>query len=55
MMFYVYEVLIQNIKNLIEQNNVTIYHTLRDGNQYGLIAKLRTSSDIDLLFHDCPP
>jgi len=29
MMFHVYDVMIQDINDLIEQSNVTIYHTLR--------------------------
>lgn len=32
MMFHVYAVLIEDIKDLIEQINVTIYHTLRKRN-----------------------
>jgi len=33
MKYHVHVVLIQDIKELIEQSNITIYHTLREGNQ----------------------
>jgi len=39
--FHVYAVLIQNVKDLLEQNNVNFYHTLREGNQCAdFMAKL---------------
>jgi ribonuclease HI len=56
MMFDVYDVLIQDIKDLIQQSNVTICHTLREENQcVELMAKLGVSSDIELLLCDSPP
>jgi len=55
MSFHVYSVLIQDVKDLIEQNNVTIYHTLRKGKQCtDFMAKLRASSDVELLYHASP-
>jgi len=55
MMFNVYDVLIQDIKDLIHQSNVTICHTLREGNRCAdFIAKLGASSDKELLLCDSP-
>ncbi|MCH96917.1 S-like ribonuclease, partial [Trifolium medium] len=49
-------VLIQDIKDLISQINVSIYHTLREGNQCAdFFAKLRVSSDVDFVTHTSPP
>ena len=54
--YHVYVVLIQDIKELLQQRNVTVCHTLREGNQcVDLLAKLRASSDVDLLIHASPP
>lgn len=54
--FHVHDVLIQDIKKLIEQNNITICYTFRKGNQCAhLLFKLKTLSDIDLLIHPSPP
>jgi len=56
MKFHVYAVLIQDIKELIAQTNVTVYHTLREGNQCAdFMAKLGASSNIELLLHSSPP
>lgn len=50
--FHVYAVLIQDVKDLMEQNNVTVYHTLREDNQcVDFMAKLGASSDTELLYH----
>jgi hypothetical protein len=49
-------VLIQDIKELISQPNVSLYHTLREGNQCAdFFAKLEASSDVDFLTHASPP
>ena len=54
--FHVYAVLIQDVKDLIEEYTVTICHTLREGNQCGnFLAKLGASSDNELLLHASPP
>ena len=54
--YHIYVVLIQDIKNLLRHTNVTVSHTLREGNQCAdFMAKLGASSDIDLLFHESPP
>lgn len=56
MRFHNYAVLIQDIKELIDQMNVTICHTLREGNQCAdFMAKLDASLDIDLCHHASPP
>jgi len=55
MMFNVYALLIQDIKDLIEQCNVIICHILHERNQCAdFMAKLRASSNMDLLLHDSP-
>ncbi|MCI37547.1 replication protein A1-like protein, partial [Trifolium medium] len=54
--YHVYVVLIQDIKELISQSNVTLCHTLREGNHcVDFLAKLGTSSDADLLIYGTPP
>lgn len=54
--FHTYAVLIQDIKELIDQINVTICHTLREWNQCAdSLAKLGASSYIDFSFHTSPP
>lgn len=48
----VHAVLIQDIKDLIEQNNITICCTLREGNQcVDFMAKFGALSNVDLLIH----
>jgi len=55
MKFYVYAVLIQEIKELIAQINVTFCRTLREGNQCAdFMAKLGASSNIEFLLHASP-
>jgi ribonuclease HI len=54
--YHIHVVLIQDIKELLHQSNVTVCHTLREGNQCAdFLAKLGASSDVDLLIHDSPP
>ncbi|CAJ2635885.1 unnamed protein product [Trifolium pratense] len=54
--FHMHAVLIQDIKDLISQSNVSLCHTLREGNQCAdFFAKLGASSDADFTNHDCPP
>lgn len=54
--FHVYAVLIQDVKDLMEQNNVSVYHTLREGNQCAdFMAKFGASSDTGLSYHSSPP
>jgi len=56
MKFHVYVVLIQEIKKLIAQINVTVCHTLREGSQGAdFMAKLGASSNIEFLLHASPP
>ena len=55
MSFHVYAVLIQDVKDSIEHNNVSIFHTLREGNQYAnFMAKLEASSNAEVLYHASP-
>jgi hypothetical protein len=54
--FHVYAVLIQDVKDLMEQNNVPVYQTLREGNQCAdFMVKLGASSDTELFYHSSPP
>ncbi|XP_045797947.1 uncharacterized protein LOC123892169 [Trifolium pratense] len=54
--FHMHAVLIQDIKDLISQSNVSLCHTLREGNQCAdFFAKLGASSDADFTNHDSPP
>jgi len=55
MRFHVYAVLIQDVKNLIEECTVTICHTLRVGNQCAdFLIKLGASSNNELFLHASP-
>jgi hypothetical protein len=52
----IHVVLIQDIKELLSQTNVSLYHTLREGNQCAnFFDKLVTSSDASFLTHVSPP
>ncbi|GAU22830.1 hypothetical protein TSUD_281970 [Trifolium subterraneum] len=52
----IHAVLIQDIKELLSQTNVSLYHTLREGNQcVDFFAKLGVSSDVDYLTHVSSP
>jgi len=54
--FHVYAVLIQDIKELMEQTHATISHTLMEGNQCAdFMAKLGASSNFELICHNSPP
>ena len=54
--FHVYAVLIHEIKTLLSQANVSLHHTLREGNQCAdFLAKLGASSDDFMLLHPHPP
>ncbi|MCI54252.1 replication protein A1-like protein, partial [Trifolium medium] len=47
--YHVHAVLIQDIKELISQSNVTLQHTLKEGNQCAdFLAILGASSNVDL-------
>jgi len=53
--FHVYAVLIQDMKDLMEQSNIIVCHTLREGNQCAnSLAKRGASSDHDLVHHTSP-
>ena len=55
MSFNVYVVLIQDVKDLIEQKNVSIFHSLRERNQRAnFMVKFRVSSDVEMLYR-VPP
>lgn len=55
MRFHIYAVLIQDLKELLDHMNVTIYHTLREGNQCAnFMAKIGASLHIDLCHHTSP-
>jgi hypothetical protein len=50
--YHIYAVLIQDIKELLFQTNVSLSHTLREWNQYAdFFTKLGVSSDVDFLTH----
>jgi hypothetical protein len=54
--FHIHVVLIQDIKDLLSQTNVSLHRTLRDENQCAdFFAKLETSSDANFLTHVSPP
>ena len=54
--FHVYAVLIHAIQELLSEENVTLHHTLREGNQCAdFLTKLGASSDDVLLEHPQPP
>ncbi|XP_045809964.1 uncharacterized protein LOC123904334 [Trifolium pratense] len=54
--FHMHAVLIQDMKDLIYQSNVSLCHTLREDNQCAdFFAKLGASSNTDFISHDCPP
>ncbi|XP_024636248.1 uncharacterized protein [Medicago truncatula] len=56
MKYHVHVVLIQDIKDLLEQNNIIVCHTLREGNQCAdFMVKLGSLSNVDLLIHPYPP
>ncbi|GAU20604.1 hypothetical protein TSUD_33400 [Trifolium subterraneum] len=53
--YHIYGVLIQNIKDYMQQSNINICHTLREGNQCAdYLAKLGASSTEALVIHDTP-
>ncbi|PNX82695.1 replication A1-like protein [Trifolium pratense] len=54
--YHIHAVLIQDIKELLSQTNVSLYHMLREGNQCAdFFAKLGAFSDADYLTHTSPP
>jgi len=54
--YHVYVVLVQDIKEPLHQSNVTICHTLREGNQCAdFFAKRGASLDVNLVIHTPPP
>jgi ribonuclease HI len=54
--YHIHAVLIQDIKELLSQANVSLHHTLREGNQCAdFFAKLGATSDVDFLTHASPP
>lgn len=56
MKYHVHVVLIQDIKDLLEQNKIIVCHTLREGNQCAdFMVKLGSLSNVDLLIHPSPP
>jgi hypothetical protein len=54
--YHIHAVLIQDIKELLSQTNVSFYHTLRERNQCAnFFAKHGASSDADFLTYTSPP
>jgi hypothetical protein len=50
--YHIHAVLIQDIKELLSQANVSLHHTFREKNQCAdLFTKLRASSDANFLTH----
>jgi len=51
-----YSNLVQDIKDLLTTDNLSIQHTLREDNQSAdYMAKLKTASDVDIIIHSSPP
>nr|ABD33195.1 Ribonuclease H [Medicago truncatula] len=56
MKYHVHDVLIQDIKDLVEENNIIVRHTLQKGNQFAdFMAKFGALSNVDFLIHPSPP
>jgi len=58
MIYHVYAVLIQDVKDLIGQSNVNVCHTLREREENHCayyFTKLGANLDIELLYHASPP
>jgi hypothetical protein len=56
MNYHVYDVLIEDIKELFSQSNTTLCHTLREGNNCAdFLTKLGASSDSDPTIHASLP
>lgn len=54
--YHVHAVLIQDIKDKLSQMNVSLRHTLREGNHCAdFFAKLGAGADARLLLHSSPP
>ena len=54
--YHIYAVLIQNIKDLLNDRNISLHHTLREGNQCAdFFAKVGANSDAELVIHHSPP
>jgi ribonuclease HI len=54
--YHIHDVLIQDIKELLSQTNISLYHTLRERNQCAdFFAKLVASLDAGFLTHVSPP
>ncbi|GAU25827.1 hypothetical protein TSUD_30910 [Trifolium subterraneum] len=54
--YRIHAVLIQDMKELLSQTNVSLHHTLREENQCAdFFAKLGASSNADFLIHAFPP
>jgi hypothetical protein len=52
MKYHVHAILIQDIKNLTEQSNITIFYTIREGNKSADFMTIpKTLSNVDLLTH----
>jgi ribonuclease HI len=54
--YHTYAVLIQDIKDMLQDSNFTLHHTLREGNHCAdFMAKLGASSADDFTMHSSPP
>lgn len=54
--YHIYAALIQNIKDLLNDRNISLHHTLREGNQCAdFFAKFGANSDAALVVHQSPP
>ncbi|MCI28684.1 replication protein A1-like protein [Trifolium medium] len=53
--YHVHAVLIQDIKKMFSRNNVSLCHTLKEGNQWAdFFAKFGASTDADMSIHASP-
>jgi len=54
--YHTYAVLIQNIKDLLASQNISLHHTLREGNHCAdFLAKYGASTDEEFVIHQTPP
>jgi len=54
--YHIYDVLIQDIKDMLASNNFSVHHTLIEGNQSAdFMVKLGSASDVGFIIHSASP